>query len=49
MEHKWGERKTIILFAKDERIYVHDSWKRNERQEPMEKRLFLNRQRRKFG
>jgi len=32
MEHKWGERKTIILFAKDERKYVHDCWKRSKRQ-----------------
>ncbi len=31
MEHKWGERKTIILFAKDGQEYVHDCWKRSKR------------------
>jgi hypothetical protein len=49
MEQRWGERKTIILFAKDERKYVHDFWKRSKRHELMEKRSFLSKQRRKFG
>jgi hypothetical protein len=31
MEHKWGKRKTIILFAEDEQEYVHDCWKRSKR------------------
>jgi hypothetical protein len=50
MEHKWGKRKMIILFAKDEREYVHDCWKRSKRRaNGIKTRSFLSRQKRKFG